>query len=160
MNLRALAFLILGLGMAALVTGPKLHKMAQIRGWLPGGSIETVVVTDRWHQQPGEDGVDHDVYWITWAGADVRRIGTHRLNVTAEQFPALTPGSRLEVIRVPGDRNAYLRDDIFVSIGNFIFDLLLLIGELALVGLGVREFATRRQRRPAAGGDVRPGIVP
>ncbi|HEY0152050.1 MAG TPA: hypothetical protein VGB92_08640 [Longimicrobium sp.] len=143
MNLRALAFLFLGLGMAALVTGPKLHKMAQIRGWLPGGTIDTVVVTDRWHQRPGEAGTDHDIYWITWDGADVRRVGPHRLNVAAERFPALTMGSRLEVIRVEGDRDAYLRDDIFASNGNFIFDIALLIGEMALVVVGVRGLRRR-----------------
>lgn len=154
MNLRSLAFLLVGLGMAALVTGPKLHKMAQIRGWLPGASTATVVVTDRWHQQPGEAGTDHDVYWITWDGGDVRRVGPHRFNVSAEQFPALTVGSSLEVVRVPGDRGSYLRDDIFASTENFIFDVALLLGELALAGAGARAIVASRRRRSATDAGV------
>jgi hypothetical protein len=104
-----LRYLWLGgaLAMAVFVTGPKLVKMAQIRGWLPGASVSEVRITQMWHQRPGEGGTD---------------------------------------------RWSYLRDDIFASAGNFVFDFVLLGLELTVVAFALRGIVRDRsgRTRPAS----------
>jgi hypothetical protein len=132
---RRLLVLVIALGLAAAVTVPKLDKMAQIKGWLPGGTVQTRVITGKWHQTPEEDPDGADTYWIALTAGDIRQPGSHRLTLPADQWASLREGDGIEVVYVPGDPQPYRRDGIFVSLGNFLFDVVLLALELGTAGL-------------------------
>ena len=132
--------LVIALGMAFGVTIPKLYKMCQIKGWLPGANATNEIITQKWNQTPAEHPSGRDTYWIAWTDDDIRKVGEHRVNVPPEHWNHLNLGDQIEVVRLSGDGWAYLRDDIFVSVGNFAFDGILLVAEIGvafamLVGL-------------------------
>ena len=53
--------LVVAVGLGAFVTGPKLYKMARIKGWLPGASVTRAVVTQKGVDQPqGRQLEGHD----------------------------------------------------------------------------------------------------
>jgi hypothetical protein len=128
-------FLIVALCLALGVTGPKLYKMTQIRGWLPGASVQQRPITEKWHQTPEEHPDAQDTYWVAFTEDDIRKVGNHRLNVEPEKWASLSEGDSVEVVYVSGSPKPYLRDGIFVSWGNFVFDLLLLGLEVGVVAI-------------------------
>ncbi|MBC8117737.1 MAG: hypothetical protein H7062_25385 [Candidatus Saccharimonas sp.] len=140
--------LIAALGVAIAFTVPKLFKMCQIKGWVPGASATNEVITQKWHQTPEQHPSGRDSYWIAWGITDIKTVGGHRLNVPSERWERLNVGDTIEVVRLPGDRWPYLRDGIFVSAENFIFDFLLLNVELGVAIFMVR--ALIRSRRSGA----------
>lgn len=141
--------LIVALGVGIGVTGPKLYKMAQIKGWLPGATAADWTVTQKWHQTPNQHPSGRNTYWIATTEEDIRKIGPHRLNVPSEKWESLKEGDKLEIVSVPGDPAPYLRDGIFVSWGNFAFDLALLGVEFGVVGVMV--WPLRRLRKRSGG---------
>lgn len=118
--------------LAVGVTGPKLYKMCQIKGWVPGAEIETVIITQKWNQTPDIHPSGRNTFWISWTEKDIKQIGNHRTNVFEDRWNEISIGDSIEVIHVIGDRSPYLRDDIFVTAENFLFDIALLIGELSM----------------------------
>ena len=160
---KPILLLLASLGML-WVTGSKLHKMRQIKGWADGAEVRAEVVTQTWHQTAAEHPRGRDAYWLAWSdparGPDVRTPGGHRTNVTAEVFAATPAGGTLEVVRLPGERFPYTRDGIFVSDGNFVTDGILLgieaLAALAAVAwLGWNVFAGRTRRGPRRGAALR-----
>ena len=139
--------LVISVGLAAGVTVPKLYKMAQIKGWQPGATVTTRVITDKgWDQ--GRRGFKH--YWVSWANHGGALTRADRDNVSPEGWQRMRVGDSVEVVRVPGDDAAYLRNGVFVEPGNFVFDYVLLAAELitALV-MVILLFRSRRGRAPA-----------
>ena len=118
--------------LALYLTGPKLYKMAQISGRLPGAETRQVVVSQKWHQTAAEHPRQRDVYWVAWGETDVRTVGHHRLNFERERWDAISVGDPLELVVLPGGERPYARDGIFASKGNFVIDLVLLVGEIAV----------------------------
>jgi len=59
----------------------------------------------------------------------------HRINLTVEKWARLKAGDKIEIISLPGDPDPYTRDDIFVSSGNCVTDLVFLGVELGVAGL-------------------------
>jgi hypothetical protein len=121
--------LVASIALGCGVTGPKLYKMAQIRGWQPGAKVTTRWITDK--------GVNQDMrgrqfYWVSWANHNGAPTAADRDNVSPEVWESMKVGDPVEVVRVPGDDGAYLRNGVFVELGNFVFDLVLLA-----VALGV-----------------------
>ena len=115
--------LVISVALAGGVTGPKLYKMAQIKGWLPGATATTRPITQK--------GVDHGTrgrehHWVSWANSGGPISRAHRASVSPEVWETMTVGDPVEVIRVPGDEDAYLRNGVFVEPGNFVFDIVLL----------------------------------
>jgi hypothetical protein len=76
------------------------------------------------------------------------------LSVTPERWETIREGDRIEVVYVPGDPWPYLRDDVFVSGGNFVFDFVLLGVELGVAGVMAWQLWRLRGRARAA---ARPG---
>ena len=121
------------------VTGPKLYKMTQIRGWTSGATITEKVITDK----ASEDWEDYDrstnrssrgtTYWVAWDGEAALLRGSHRVNLDRYDWDEVDIGDSLEIITFPNDRYAYVKNSIFASNGNFIFDVLLLFAEMALL---------------------------
>ncbi|MGL4552736.1 MAG: hypothetical protein ACRC33_16295 [Gemmataceae bacterium] len=117
-----------GLGAAGFM-GQKLHKAAQVRGWVPGASVARRAVA-----QKGWDSArrlrDDDSCWVSFsAAASTSWADRHRL--TPESWHRLNVGDVVEVVRVPGDGETYLRDDIQFEDGNVALDAVMLAAALA-----------------------------
>lgn len=133
--LKPILILLAALGLAVGVTGPKLIRMAKIRGWMSGATAETRTITQTWHQTPEQHPNGRNTYWISWTQEDIRKVGPHRLNLPADQWSALQVGQTLKVRTLPGDPDVYLEEGIYASNGNFVFDVLLLAAELGTATL-------------------------
>ena len=59
---RKLVVVIIAILLLIGVTGPKLFRMCQIRGWIPGATIINKTIADKWIQH--YEG--KDIYWISW----------------------------------------------------------------------------------------------
>jgi hypothetical protein len=127
-----------------LVTGPKVVRMAQIKGWLPGASARVYPITQKWEEVRDDGQGDRRIYWISWTERSVQEVGDHRLNLERAQWDALAVGDSIEIVRVPGDRWPHVRNGIFVQLENFVLDFVLLGIELWLVWTGIRLLRRRR----------------
>lgn len=130
--MKNIAVLVISLVLALGVTIPKLYKMCQIKGWLPGASATQETITQKWHQAAAENPLSRDSYWIAWSAEDIHKVGDHRTNVMPEDWVRLYVGDQIEIVRLSGDRSPYLRDDIFVSAGNFAFDGIFLAAQIGV----------------------------
>lgn len=156
-----LVLVVIATTLLASFTTRKLIRMCQIRGWLPGASVERHRVTDLWHEvRVTRRGITHG-YWLSWGAGPVREPGPHRLSLPKQAWSSVRAGDPIEVIRVPFDRCPYTRDDLFVESGQFGVDGFLLSLELA----GLFSAATLLWRRrlpppppppPAPGAPLRP----
>jgi len=81
----------------------------------------------------------------------VRLPGLIADNVSPEVWESMRVGDSVEVVRVPGDDSAYLRNGVFVEPDNFMFDYVLLAGEIitALAMVVLIFIISRRGRTPA-----------
>ena len=136
--------LILAAGLALFVTGPKLHKMCQIKGWIAGAKTTQETISAKWHQTPDQHPKERDVFWIAWQGADIKIRGSNRINLQREKFETMQVGDTIAVVRLPEDPVPYLPQGIFVSPGNFALDIVLLLGEIYFA---VRAFGRWRLNR-------------
>ncbi len=118
------------------VTAPKLYKMFQIKGWVPGGVPLQVTVTSKWHETAEESLDGRETYWVAWNDGDVKVRGKHRSNMFQDQWRATSIGDKQDIIYIPWEGDTYPKDGIFVSFGNFVFDFILLTLEL----LGIYYF--------------------
>jgi len=141
--------MIFAAGLALFVTGPKLYKMCQVKGWIGGAGITQETISAKWHQTPEQHPRKRDAFWIAWQGADIKVRGSNRINLQREQFGTLRVGDTLDVVRLPDDPVPYLRQGIFVSPGNFVLDIVLLLTEIYFA---VRAFTRWRLNRK----DIRP----
>jgi hypothetical protein len=146
---KSLGILVLAVGAAVLITGPKLVKMATIRGWLPGATVSAEVITQKWDHA---SRTGH-AYWVAWSERDIREVGPHRLNVPQARWERLAIGDTITIVRVRRDRQAYLRDGIYASTGNFVLDVALLILEIGIVLAMIR-----RLRHPPAPSKPQEGV--
>jgi len=137
------------LGVAVIVTGPKLYQMARIKGWLGGANSQERVIVEKWNQTPDQHPRGRDTYWISLTEDDIRKRGPHRLNLEPEQWRDLQVGDKIEVVYLPGDPEPYLRDGIYTSWGNFAFDFVLLGLELGVAS--AMAWALWRGREPKQG---------
>lgn len=115
--------------------------MAQIRGWVPGAEIVPKRITDLRVETLRKGGI---ACWVAWDGGSAAVPGTHRLNLEEDRFRRLAVGDMLPVVFVRGE--PYLRDSIFDFKGNFAFDIVLLVLELALVVVAAVRFKSTRRR--------------
>lgn len=111
--------LVVALALAFGVTARKLYKMSQIMGWQPGANVTTRVIIQKGVNE-GRRGRQH--YWVSWAGEPPP---ADRANVSPEIWARMKVGDPVDVVRVPGDDAAYLRNGVFVEPGNFVFDIVL-----------------------------------
>lgn len=121
-----------------LITVPKIHSMLQIKGWIPGAAVTSVAITAKWHQAADESGDGREAFFIAWNDADIHLPGPQRTNTFDDQWHLMKVGDMIEIIRVPGDSTPYLRNDIYVSPGNFAVDLGLLAVEMAGIAFFLR----------------------
>ncbi len=153
--------LVASVALAVGVTGPKLCKMAQIKGWLPGAQVSRAAVTAKGVDRPQGRRQFEDSYWVCWAKGGDRGSWAERERVAPKVWQAMRVGDPLDLVRVPGDRRAYLRNGVFVDWGNFAFDLVLFAGALAVaVASVVRLLCWRLGRRRATPGPVASGFSP
>ncbi len=136
--------MVLATGLVLFITGPKLHKMCQIKGWIAGTKTTQETISVKWHQTPDQHPKKRDVFWIAWQGADIKVRGSNRINLQREKFEALQVADTIAVVRLPDDPVPYLRQGIFVSRGNFVLDIVLLLGEIYFA---VRAFGRWRLNR-------------
>ena len=142
---------MIALGMAFGVTIPKLYKMCQIKGWLPGAPATQETITQKWNETPAEHPRGRDTYWIAWSDDDIRKVGDHRVNVPPDYWNNIDVGDQIDVVRLSGDRWPYLRDGIFVSAGNFVFDGILLATEIGVaIAMIIGLIRNRRRTTTAA----------
>lgn len=127
---KTLGILVLALGAALVITVPKLVRMARIRGWLPGATVSTEVITQKW-DHPSRSG---RAYWVAWSERDIREVGPHRLNIPQARWERLAIGDTISLVRVGRRSSPYLGDGIYASTGNFILDIALLMFELGIAG--------------------------
>jgi hypothetical protein len=126
----------------ALVTTHKLYIMCAIKRWLPGAQAHGYRVRQKLVTKEELE----DAYWISWTSEDIRQPGNHRTNIPREQWANLRIGDPVEIITVGDDPAPYVRDDIFVSPGNFGFDIVLLVAEVSGIVLAVRGLLRARDR--------------
>ena len=116
--------------------------MCAIKGWIPGARVEHHTIT----QKMQETDRDDEVYWIAWTSRDIHEIGNHRTNLDRDQWTALKIGDPIDIIFYHSDPSPYVRHDIFVSVGNFAFDLCLLAAESFGVAAMLWLVLNRRRR--------------
>lgn len=116
----------------AVFTGFKLYRMAQIRGWVPGAKITTYTVTQK-AVTKGWRG--RDAYVISWKNENIQTPSHNRVFVPYEKWKNIRIGSQVDIARVGNSEEPYLLDDIYVSDGNFVFDIMLLCTELGVACL-------------------------
>lgn len=117
-------------------TTSKLYTMYQLKGRVGGATTVTYVVKQKWHDyslNTTSDEMEH-AYWVSWTDQDIKVPGHHRVGLSYEKWSGLKVGDPLEITYVPGDPDPYVRNDIFDSEGNFLFDYVLLLAEVAGAG--------------------------
>lgn len=139
-NIRSLAVVVL----AMTITAPKLYKMGQIRGWISGAETSTKTITQKWHQTSIAYPSGGDAYWLAWSDTNIREVGDHRLNVTLEHWQTIDIGEDIEIVYTPRDSKPYLRDGIFASPGNFVFDIFLLSTAIVILIVKIVNFTKNR----------------
>jgi hypothetical protein len=110
---------ILCILLAVFVTFPKIQKMFQIQGNLPGATSEMQTVVQK--NQSRSRASD---YWeiTTDSGFNER--------ITFEAWSKLNIGDLIELRRIGPSNELYAKDGIFTEAGNFIFDYVLLFLEI------------------------------
>jgi hypothetical protein len=137
-RLQPLLIATFALGMAAFVTGPKLFHMFQIRGWIAGRTLSTEVVLQKWHEKTDK----RDAWWIGWGPEPVQQVSSNRINIEEKDWKRYRIFDHIDIVRIPGSRWPYaLKNDIWVSRGNFAFDFALLAIELAFGLTAVRKLS-------------------
>jgi hypothetical protein len=134
-----LAILLLAVCAGLLaITGQKLYHMSQLRGWIPGRIVETHVITDRWEQvyRPvtGPFGDIRHAYWVSWGTGSIRVPGPDRVDLDPLYWASLKPGDSMQILRLPGDPDAYSLMNPYATDGSFLFDGALLLAELFGIG--------------------------
>jgi hypothetical protein len=125
--------------LAGLVTGPKIYKMFQIRGTVPGALVEKQIVSAK-NQEYGR-GED---YWkITTTQGESERI-------SFEKWSSLKVGDEIEMVRIPGDEVVYAKYGIYSDDGNLIFDYVLLASEIGGIFFFLVRFFKLRNRPKTA----------
>ncbi len=144
------AVAVLALWLMLAVTGPKLYKMAQIRGFTAGGTLLERTITDK-ASQDWTAAFDSDssssrgtYYFISWNEQPALEAGPNRINIQREQWENLNIGDSIDLVRVANDDATYIRTGIFASNSNFIFDAMLLLLQLVII----INSAVRLLRRP------------
>jgi hypothetical protein len=151
--------------------------MARIKGWVPGAAVAREVITQK-GIAPAKRARDDDIYWVSWAKDDVREEDVRRgsgglinffswatdfrdtwkrcVRVPPEVWEGMQKGDPLEVIHIAGDESPYLRNDIFVESGQFVFDLLLLAAEATVAIVMFVQIVKRYRRSQTSAGQVEP----
>lgn len=125
-------------------TAPKLYRMKQITGAVPGAKKYPAVVKDKWRSNSGEFGY----YDLSWEADIPERGGKIEGQDRAEyeDWKPLQPGSQIQVV-VLSNNEAYYTRSIYAGEGNFIVDYCLLAGEIGGMLFAVGGFLWRRNRR-------------
>lgn len=133
------AVAVLALWLMLAVTGPKLYKMAQIRGFTAGGTLLERTITDKASQDwstafdPDRISSRGTNFFIAWNEQPALEAGPNRINIQREQWENLNIGDSIDLVRIPNDDATYIRTGIFASNSNFIFDAILLSLQLAII---------------------------
>ncbi len=136
------------IGMALLlwlisVTGSKLFKMAQIRGFVEGPTPVVKTITGK----AISGGHSRNSYVLSWDGADPKVSGPDRINLPQEIGETLQPGDPIDILYFPGDPMPHHRLGFFANNGNFGFDFFLLLawvsGLVALSSTPLRQLQRR-----------------
>lgn len=127
------------------ITGSKLFKMAQIRGFLDGPAPVVKTITGK----TISGGHTRNAYVLSWDGADPEVSGPNRINLPQEPGESLQPGDPIDILYFPGDPMPHHRLGFYANNGNFGFDSFLLLAWIAaLVKIAapvLRPFIHRRE---------------
>lgn len=127
-----------------IFTSTKIYGMLEIRGIIPGRIIESKIITDMTFQAsskiPGEN-----VYWISWSYADISTKSNNRLNISEELWTSLEIGSEVEIIKLRSGNTPYMKNGIYASNGNFVFDIIMFLIEFTGIIYGIVAFIQRRK---------------
>ena len=132
----AITITLLSLGLL-LFTSQKIYAMAQIRGWLAGGTKERVRVTSKWFKPPS-------TYWVAWGNQNIRVMSDSRINIQQELWLKIEVGNLIEIVKLGDSPTPYLKDGIYTSNGNFIFDFGLLLLEIVGISIGGFQWFKRK----------------
>ncbi len=103
-------------------TGGKLVDMAKIRGWIDGTSENVFYISDKYIHSGGHNG---DTYLISWTNDAIKTQGPHRIKIEKFQWENVVIGDPIKIVKLRGDDTPYLRDGIYASNSNFIFEIML-----------------------------------
>src|SRR6056297_1235776 len=81
-------------------TWGKLNAMRQIRGWKPGGTNVSHVVTDKALNPPS-------TYYLAWSDGDINVRGNHRLNFPKAVWDGFSIGDSIEIVYLENDPKPY-----------------------------------------------------
>jgi len=118
-------------------TGQKLFKMTQIRGWVSGTTVIEKIITDK-QSNPSENS-----FWLSWDGQNADKVGLNRTNIPKSLWLTYQVGDSLQLVKVPRSDRFYLQDGIYAANENFVFDIILFIGEITLLIYSVLLFMKR-----------------
>lgn len=150
MKLLPVIVVLLISGFLFIFTGQKLYKMAMIRGFIPGAKVEKRIITQKWNQYVRQRRLSRNVYWISWTDKSIQEVGNHRLNMRYDDWQKLSEGDAIDLVFIPGDNRAFMKNDIFADNGNFIFDLILLIIELTALIWSTFFIISSLKKKPAS----------
>jgi hypothetical protein len=112
-------------------TTAKLTKMQHIRGLKPGATVEKYTVLDK--KISGSRGS----HWILFEEGSILQPGDHRLNLPPDVWNRYKIGDEIEIVYVPNDSTPYHRAGIFADNGNFMFDRVLQVIEIAVIAVAI-----------------------
>ena len=116
-----------------VLTTSKLYTMYQLRGQISGAFTLNYKVRQKWDEYAWDRTsrrMQH-TYWVSWTDQDIQQPGSHRINVTYDNWSRLKMDDPIGITYVARDPEPYLRNGIFDSDDNFIFDYVLLLAELS-----------------------------
>ena len=113
----------------ALYTGPKLHRMAQVRGLLPGARVSTYPLLQKWTRPAGRSLSEY-AYCIEWDDPAHTGIGDNQDNIGYAYWSSLNVGDPIRIARVGHSDEPHVIGGIDSDNGNCAFDAVLLLLEL------------------------------
>lgn len=109
-------------------TGYQIHKISLIRDWLPGTIVQEEVILEKWHELPRSSRYA-DQYWVRIDDGNIQYAGNHRLDLPEKMWAELKLGESLEIVRIPGDEQPYLRNGNVAANGELIrYSIFFLLG--------------------------------
>ena len=133
-----LAFTAIAIILAAGVTGPRLYRMAQVRGLIDGATGSTETVTRMWEERVESWWpFSRSRYWMSWGDEDVQQPGNHRVRVGMYDWAGTAVGSQIEVVRLEEGGTPYLQYGRFTSPLRFVASIITLLVELGVAGLAL-----------------------
>ncbi|MCF7849289.1 MAG: hypothetical protein K9M45_10585 [Kiritimatiellales bacterium] len=123
-------------------TANKLRWMLIVRGFIPGGNVRTVQLTDKTMIK----GKLAQVFWVAWDNQDIYVPSSNRLTLPRTIWQTLSPGDQLQIVTF-SDGVPHLRGDHVADRQLVLHALLISVLVALLTKLLYFELKSQRLRK-------------